>query len=144
MRPASRSTNNAGPMSIGKLSAATGLSRSTIRYYERRGLLEKPNRRRSGYRSYSSEHVQRLQIIRRAKMFGFTLGEIMRLLEAQTSDNEVCDILRDKAQLKLEMIEQEIKRLESAAECLRESLDDCTGPPCTLLNPPEHNSGEKP
>ena len=63
-------------LSIGKVAQQADLSIDTIRYYERAGLIPPPARRDSGYRSYGSDVVKRLQFIRRAKDLGFTLSEI--------------------------------------------------------------------
>ena len=52
----------------------------TIRYYERRGLLRRPERPRSGYRRYGDDHAWRLVFIRRAKALGLTLDDVAELL----------------------------------------------------------------
>ena len=67
-------------LSIGQLARRAEVGVETVRYYERRGLLQEPQRRQSGYRQYSEEAVSRLQFIRRAKDLGFTLREIGELL----------------------------------------------------------------
>ena len=54
---------------------------STVRYYERAGLLPQPDRTASSYRLYPDEAVARLRFIRRAQQLGFTLEEIKGLLE---------------------------------------------------------------
>ena len=62
-------------MRIGELCARTGLSKETVRYYERAGLLEKipqPNGS-NNYKVYSAVDLQRLKLIGHAKMLGFTL-----------------------------------------------------------------------
>lgn len=53
---------------------------STVRFYERRGLLEPPGRSGANYRRYDDESVRRLRFIRRAQELGFTLGEIDQFL----------------------------------------------------------------
>ena len=66
-------------MTIGTLARAAGVSVETVRYYERRELLEQPERG-DGYRRYSEADVERLKFVRRAKELGFTLAEIKDLL----------------------------------------------------------------
>jgi DNA-binding transcriptional MerR regulator len=61
---------------IGKLAEAAGVHVETIRYYERRGLIEQPPRSPSGYRQYSAGDLWRLRFIGRGKRLGFTLAEI--------------------------------------------------------------------
>ena len=74
---------------IGNLARAADVSVETVRYYERRGKVERPVRRGSEYREYSDTDVARLRFIRRAKALGFTLAEIRELL--QVSDGGCAD-----------------------------------------------------
>lgn len=67
-------------MNIGKLAKLAGVGVDTVRFYERGGLLPKPRRGASGYRTYDVEDVDRLRFIRRAKALGFSLEEIAELL----------------------------------------------------------------
>jgi MerR family transcriptional regulator, mercuric resistance operon regulatory protein len=67
-------------LTIGKLAAAEGVGVETVRFYQRRGLLARPERRNSGYREYSEADRWRLAFIRRARLLGFTLSEIGDLL----------------------------------------------------------------
>jgi DNA-binding transcriptional MerR regulator len=75
-------------LKIGELARQTGLTIKTIRYYERRGLLEQPLRTEAGYRLYGPEDVARLQFIQRAKLLGLTLEEIRELVELAARCNE--------------------------------------------------------
>ncbi len=63
-------------MRIGQLAARSAVSVQTIRYYERRGLLNKPRRLSSGYRDYSPEGASIVAFIKRSQESGFTLKEI--------------------------------------------------------------------
>jgi DNA-binding transcriptional MerR regulator len=67
-------------MRIGELAAKTGVSVQAVRYYERRGLLERPARRPSGYREYSPSAVRRVRAIKWAQSLGFRLGQMPDLL----------------------------------------------------------------
>ena len=67
-------------LTIGKLAAAEGVGVETVRFYQRRGLLARPERQVSGYREYSEADRWRLAFIRRARLLGFTLSEIAYLL----------------------------------------------------------------
>lgn len=62
-------------MQIGELAAATGLSRDTLRFYEKRGLL-RARRTGNGYRDYPPEAADWLRYLRTAQQLGFTLAEI--------------------------------------------------------------------
>ena len=67
-------------MRVGELANRSGISASTLRYYEKLGLLRPASRNRSGYREYPKETLDQLVLIRRAKELGFSLREIRALL----------------------------------------------------------------
>ena len=71
-----------GHMQIGEVAERTGLSLRTIRYYGEVGLVEPSARSRGGFRLYTEEDVDRLQLIKRMKPLNFTLEETQRLLES--------------------------------------------------------------
>lgn len=66
-------------MHIKQLASCAGVNIQTIRFYEREGLLPKPQRTASGYRVYEERDVERVGFIRRNQELGFTLGEIKQL-----------------------------------------------------------------
>lgn len=68
-------------MQIGEVARRTGLSLRTIRYYGEVGLVEPSARSRGGFRLYTEEDVDRLQLIKRMKPLEFSLEETRELLE---------------------------------------------------------------
>jgi MerR family copper efflux transcriptional regulator len=115
---------------IGNLARTAGVSVETVRYYERRGLLERPVRRGSEYREYADADVERLRFIRRAKELGFTLGEIRDLLLA--ADTGCVDGVLVAARTKLAEIESYISeqlalraRLAHLVAVCADGSDDC-------------------
>lgn len=86
-------------MQIGELSQRTGISRDTLRFYEKRGFI-RAARRPNGYRHYPAETVQLLDFIAMAKKLGFTLAEIEAelpaLAEAGISEERISAILTSK------------------------------------------------
>src|SRR5215207_8196335 len=74
------------PLTIGKLAAAAGVGVETIRFYQRRGLLQTPDRAGS-VRRYSAADLRRLRFIRHAQSAGFTLEQIRELLALDASDD---------------------------------------------------------
>ncbi|HYW91832.1 MAG TPA: MerR family DNA-binding protein [Gammaproteobacteria bacterium] len=120
---------------IGQLAAAAGVNIQTVRYYQRRGLLEQPPRPPRGYRRYAPATLARLRFIRRAQGLGFTLREIGQLLDL--ADGRCADI-RPLAQSKRNAIERRITDLERLRETLDNALADCErGDPearCPLLS----------
>jgi MerR family mercuric resistance operon transcriptional regulator len=121
-------------LTIGKFAAAEGVGVETVRFYQRRGLLARPERRTSGFREYSEADRWRLAFIRRARLLGFTLGEISDLLgpaEARSTD----DIVR-AAQAKLEAIEEQVRDLALLRCKLRRLVQVCEhgdGDDCVAL-----------
>ena len=119
-------------LTIGRLATAAGVHVETVRYYERRGLLEQPARAPGGgYREYSDDDLWRLQFIGRAKGLGFTLAEIGSLLSSGSSSAAVLDAARAKL---AEVRSQEAAlatvraRLERLAEVCAGGADgDCEG-----------------
>jgi DNA-binding transcriptional MerR regulator len=69
-------------MRIGELARRTGLSRDTIRFYERRGLLRSApsSAATNDYRDYPEDAVERLEMIRQAQAAGFTIADLRELL----------------------------------------------------------------
>jgi MerR family transcriptional regulator, mercuric resistance operon regulatory protein len=121
-------------LTIGKFAAAEGVGVETVRFYQRRGLLARPERQNSGFREYSEADRWRLAFIRRARLLGFTLGEIGDLLgpaEARSTD----DIVR-AAQVKLEAIEEQVVDLALLRCKLRRLVQVCEhgdGDDCVAL-----------
>lgn len=67
-------------LTIGGLAKAAGVGIPTVRYYERRALLDQPDRPASGYRTYPPDAVRLIRFIKRAQDLGFTLAEIEELI----------------------------------------------------------------
>ena len=94
-------------LTIGKLAKQFGLSRSTLLYYDRQGLLSPSGRTQGNYRTYSDEDVRRLQAILRYRDAGVPLAEIQPLL----------DNARDSHQE--EVLESHLQRLNDEIAQLR-------------------------
>ena len=95
-------------MRIGELCAKTGLSKETVRYYERQGLLEnipQPNRS-NNYKVYSAVDLQRLKMIKHAKMLGFTLAEISEVLAVWIDDKFTAEQKQASLRRKLQQLEE--------------------------------------
>ncbi len=110
-------------LTIGKFAAAEGVSVETIRFYQRRGLLAKPERPGSGFREYTESDQWRLAFIRRARLLGFTLGEIAELLgpaQARSTDE-----IHRAAEAKLAAVRQQIADLADLQCRLRRLVRVC-------------------
>jgi len=112
-------------MKIGEIARRSGIGIETIRFYEREGLLQKPERRPSGYRQYDTSVLQRLEYIRCAKELGFTLAEIRELLNLSFAHEICCESIRQHAQAKLDDIENRIHSLLKMKKSLQGILEQC-------------------
>jgi MerR family mercuric resistance operon transcriptional regulator len=105
------------PLTIGHLARAAEVNIETVRYYQRVGLIQEPKKPTTGYRVYSNEIVDRLKFIKRAKDLGFSLKEIIELLEL--GDGRCRDV-QLRAEQKRTLIDQQISDLKK----LRKTLDN--------------------
>lgn len=118
-------------MRIGELCAKTGLSKETVRYYERQGLLEnipQPNRS-NNYKVYSAVDLQRLNMIKHAKMLGFTLAEISEVLAVWVDDKFTAEQKQASLRHKLQQLEEKEAALIELRARLQNALNK-VGQPC--------------
>ena len=97
-------------MTIGQLSKRSAVPASTIRYWERIGVMPEPIRR-SGQRRYPQEALQRLAVLRLAKMCGFHLEEMRQLVQGFRADVAPSSSWRELARKKQAEIDQQVARL---------------------------------
>src|SRR3972149_2085707 len=105
-------------VTIGELAKELHLNPKTIRYYEEVGLLSKPRRSESGYRLYSGYEIERLRLVRRAKLLGLSLAEIKELVEYAVDGR--CNTLEQRlfslVEMKLGEVDQKIQDLVTFRE----------------------------
>jgi len=120
-------------LTIGRLAAAGGVGVETIRFYQRKGLLDTPTRD-EGIRRYGSEDLRKLRFIRQAQTAGFTLEEIRELLELDASDDR--PRARELARARIDALDAKISELEKARDSLRRLAHECGSGakgPCPIL-----------
>ena len=120
-------------LTIGKLAAACGVGVETIRYYQRRGLLETPERGRE-VRRYGSNDLRRLRLIKQAQAAGFTLKEIKELLDLDASEDR--SRARELAQARVKALDEKIVELQRARDALKRLARECgsgAAGPCPIL-----------
>jgi MerR family transcriptional regulator, copper efflux regulator len=100
-------------MRISVLSKQSGLSIDTIRFYEKKGLIDSKliHRQANNYRDYSQESLERLTLIQRAKHLGFTLAEIQQWIRDFESDQLTLQEKQDILGRKLQEIDERIEKL---------------------------------
>jgi len=114
-----------GRIAIGRLSKHTGTNIETIRYYERVGLLPAPARSPGGYRLYGTDHLKRLNFIRRARTLGFSIGEVRTLLRLADERKRPCAEVRAVAEAHLSDVRAKIADLRRMERVLQATVAKC-------------------
>jgi MerR family transcriptional regulator, copper efflux regulator len=133
-------------MLIGQVAAAAAVNVQTLRYYERVGLVPRPARRASGYRTYPPDTVRRVRFIKRAQDLGFTLGEIGDLLALRRQSVTACERAQARAAATLDRIAEKIQDLERMRTGLATYVNACRRSrplvECPLLRALDHPDSE--
>ncbi|MBL0888809.1 MerR family transcriptional regulator [Myceligenerans indicum] len=111
-------------MLISELASLTGVKVSTVRFYERRGLLPDPRRSEDGYRRYGEAHARRVRFLRRGQELGFALGELAAVVafsdEARAGTRPE---VREQGRAKLVELDRRIADLRRMRGALESVLD---------------------
>jgi MerR family copper efflux transcriptional regulator len=120
-------------MRIGEVAAEANVSIQTLRYYERRGLIGKPARRRSGYREYTPDVVRLVRLIKWAQQLGFTLDEIREMTCLLQNSSGGAGI-RDRAAAKIEAVDNKIRDLQTIRVALQQIVDCYCEDECPIIS----------
>lgn len=115
-------------MRTSELAGQAGVNAETLRYYERRGLLEVPPRTPGGYRDYPSTAVDLLRFIKRAQELGFSLQEIEELVHLDDGGPDSCDAARTLAEAHKADLEARIADLQRMRVSLGDLIATCDLP----------------
>lgn len=110
-------------MTISRLAKAANVNIETIRFYQRIGLVQAPDKPLRGVRRYEDGDVARLRFIKRAQELGFALAEIRHLLTLE--DGQSCGAARALAAQKLEIVESRLTDLARMRGALTELIARC-------------------
>jgi len=121
---------------------ATGVSTDTLRHYERKGLLPPVHRTASGHRRYSANAVERVLLIQRALVVGFSLNDLSRVLSVRDRGGAPCHNVRALVGERLDALERQIEDLVILRDDLRTVIAEWdvvlartpTGKPAHLLD----------
>ena len=120
-------------LTIGKLADEGGVGVETVRFYQRKGLLETPARN-GGIRHYGKEDLRRLRFIRKAQAAGFSLAEIRELIGLDASQDH--QRARELARERITALEERIRELQQARDSLQQLAAECEAEdsgPCPIL-----------
>jgi MerR family copper efflux transcriptional regulator len=110
------------PLFIGRLAKLTAVKADTIRFYERSGLLPKPQRMSSGYRVYNDAAVGQVRFIRKAQALGFALDEIRHILNLRGQGRETCRCVLAMAEATLSETKVKLDELQKFHDRLARNL----------------------
>lgn len=123
---------------IGEVAQQASVNKETVRYYEKRELITKPDRRRSGYRIFTQQHVNEIRFIKRAQQLGFTLSEIKEMMALRVDDDISCGEVRVKAEEKYQDVMEKIEDLKRIKNLLIDLIESCEAnaqtDDCIILN----------
>ena len=119
-------------MLIGELVEKSGLTKDTIRFYEKKGLitLDRKSRRENNYKEYSEQVLEKLMLIQKLKNMGFTLNEIDTFLELWREEDASCKNLKFTLEHKLVVVDEQMKKLAELKSRLSQSLTKCNKDDC--------------
>ncbi len=115
-------------MTISKAAKRAGIGIETVRFYERRGLIDQPLKPAAGgFRDDPPETVSRLRFIREAQELGFSLDEIADLLSLRADPKANCAQVQRRAEAKLDEVNRKVERLKEIGKALERLIRACTG-----------------
>ena len=130
-------------LKVGAVAKAAGVGVQTLHYYERLGLLPKPERSAANYRLYLPEAIRRVQFIKKAQSVGLTLEETKQILDLKDHGRAPCHRVVELGQKHLQEIEARLNQLRVFHRLLAKSVnqwgkDDrpgrvCAGEFCDLI-----------
>ncbi len=123
-------------MKIGELAERAECDVQTVRFYEREGLLEAPQRESSNHRRYADRHLERLRFIRHCRSLDIPLPEIRQLLDFAAAPSQTCaqvDALLDKHIAHVRRRLAALRDLDQQLIALRARCDGDTSHDCAIL-----------
>ena len=113
-------------LTIARAAREAGVNIETVRFYERRGLIERPPKG-EGYRVYSPDHVARIRFIKEAQQIGFSLAEAKELLALRADPNADCSAIQRQAIAKQQEVRRKIEQLREIDAALETLIAACPG-----------------
>jgi DNA-binding transcriptional MerR regulator len=117
-------------MKIGEIADRAGVTVDTVRFYERVGVLARPERTASGYRDFQPETVERIQLTRELQAIGFTLNDAVDALAAHDAGGATCESEQWRLQAVLDRVEARIAELTALRARIVQVQDACKSGQC--------------
>lgn len=110
---------------IGKLAQRAGVNVETVRFYERKGLIQKPQSS-TGYRKYPNSDANKIKFIKKTQELGFTLKEAKDLLDLRVDKAAKCSTVKSKTDAKIKEVEEKINDLLKIKNTLLRLSESCS------------------
>jgi len=110
---------------ISQLAKAAEIPTTTVRYYERIGLVEPEDRSQGNYRLYRDESLRKVNFIKAAQSIGFKLDDVKALLATPVSTAASCRDVQSLIEKRLSEVSQRLKDLRHVQRVLKSSLEKC-------------------
>ena len=120
-------------MRIGAVARASGVSVDTVRFYERVGVLSKPERTESGYRVYGPSTVERIRLTRELQAIGFTLTDVVDALAAHDAGGAPCESERWRLDAVLARVDARLAELTALRGRIVAAREACESGSCLLV-----------
>lgn len=124
-------------MTIGEVSAKSGVPAKTIRYYEETGLISPAGRQANLYRTYDEHDLAMLRFIGRARRLGFSIEDLKSLIALYRDRTRSARDVKKLAEQHLAHVEQKIRELQSIRDALAHLIEQCSGddrPDCPIID----------
>jgi MerR family mercuric resistance operon transcriptional regulator len=126
-----------GRYTISQLADAAGVPTTTVRYYERVGLVQPEDRSAGNYRLYGEESLRKVKFIRAAQAVGFTLEDIKTLLATENGSLPRCRQVQPLLEERLADVDQKLRDLHEVQQVLKSALQRCRrsrpSEPCCII-----------
>lgn len=113
-------------LTIARAAREAGVNIETVRFYERKGLIERPPKG-EGYRVYPPDQIARMRFIKEAQHIGFSLAEIKELLALRADPTADCSVVQQQAQAKQQEVRRKIEQLREIDAALDTLIAACPG-----------------
>jgi DNA-binding transcriptional MerR regulator len=113
-------------LTIARAAREAEVNIETVRFYERKGLIERPPKG-EGYRVYSPDQIARIRFIKEAQQIGFSLGEIKDLLALRADPTADCSVVQQQAMAKQREVRRKIEQLREIDATLETLIGACPG-----------------
>lgn len=114
------------PMTIAQAARAAGVGVETVRFYERRGLIEQPPKPTAkGFRTYTEDTIEQIRFVRQAQELGFSLREAGELLDLRSRPEADAAAVHERAAAKLREVDEKIQALQGIRYALEALMAGC-------------------